>query len=47
VTIGGGDAGVPAGNYLVNVAYAKAHCPSDAGGCVLAQSVAAQQINVP
>jgi hypothetical protein len=47
VTIGGGDAGVPAGNYLVNVAYAKANCPSDAGGCVLAQSVAAQQINVP
>jgi hypothetical protein len=35
------------GPYLVNVAYAKANCPGDAAGCVIAQSVAAQTVTVP
>jgi hypothetical protein len=47
LTIGGDGGGVPAGSYLVNVAYAKANCASDAGGCVLAQTVATQQVTVP
>ena len=35
-----------AGTYLVNVAYAKASCPADAGGCVQSNSVAAGTVTV-
>jgi hypothetical protein len=42
------DGGVlEAGKYLVNVAYAKANCPADAAGCVIAESVAGQTVTVP
>jgi hypothetical protein len=36
-----------AGTYLVNVAYTKANCPADAGGCVQAAAVAATTTTVP
>jgi hypothetical protein len=49
-TIGGGV--LAAGSYLVNVAYAKANCPASvadasAAGCVIAESVAGQNLTVP
>jgi hypothetical protein len=40
-------AGVEAGTYLVNVAYTKASCPADAGGCVQASTVAVATVTVP
>jgi hypothetical protein len=33
-----------AGTYLVNVLFAKANCPADASGCVIASSIASSQI---
>ncbi|MGH7440782.1 MAG: hypothetical protein ACRENE_34255 [Polyangiaceae bacterium] len=36
-----------AGAYLVNVAYTRANCPADAGGCVQAATVAARTTAVP
>ncbi len=38
--------GVDGGTYLVNVAYTKANCPADAGGCVQAAAVAATTVTV-
>jgi hypothetical protein len=36
-----------AGTYVVNVAYTRANCPSSAGGCVQAATVAATTTTVP
>jgi hypothetical protein len=44
-TIGAGV--LEAGSYLVNVAYAKANCPADAAGCVVAESVAGKPLTIP